>query len=406
VPTTLLIDLDDTLLLNPMETFIPAYLDLLSEHLSNFVEPGKTVEQLLRATTQMSQNKRPDCTLKEIFDSHFYPSLQINQEDVREALDEFYREIFPGLKRLTRPRPGAGEFLAEAITRRYSLAIATNPLFPETAIQQRIRWAELPYDGFPFTIVPSYETFHFAKPDPAYIAELMAKIGWPEGSVVMVGNDATLDISPAIGLGVNAFWAPVDEDELGIDIAAGTGKDDISKFFDWFDSNGIETRQPNYNTPEALLAILRSTPAALDSFYRDLGDESLTRRPRPDEWSQTEILCHLRDVEEEVNLERVDRVLAEHNPFIIGQDTDPWAQQRNYICQNGLDALEAFTNLRNKLVKQLEQLLPMDWDRPARHTILGPTNLKELIRIITAHDRLHIKQSLEVRRMNSKINLF
>lgn len=399
MPTTLLIDLDDTLLLNPMETFIPAYLDMLSEHLSNFVEPGKTVKQLLRATTQMSQNKRPDCTLKEIFDSLFYPSLQISQEAVRVALDEFYRDIFPGLKRLTRPRPGADEFLAEAIARGYSLAIATNPLFPETAIQQRIKWAELPYDGFPFAIVPSYETFHYAKPDPAYIAELMAKIGWPDGSVVMVGNDATLDISPAIGLGVNAFWAPVDEAELGKDNTGGVGKGDISKFFDWFDSNGVETSQPDYNNPESLLAILRSTPAALDSFYRDSGEESLTRRPRPDEWSQTEILCHLRDVEAEVNLERVDRVLNEDNPFIIGQDTDPWAQQRNYICQNGLDALGTFTNLRNKLVKQVEQILPMDWDRPARHTILGPTSLKELIRIITAHDRLHIKQSLEARRM-------
>lgn len=396
MPTTLLIDLDDTLLLNPMETFIPAYLKKLSEHLSDYVEPRVIVKQLLQATALMAQNKLPDRTLKEIFDSLFYPSLYIRQEDVREAIDEFYREIFPDLKQLTRPRPGAVEFVEEAVSRGYRIAIATNPLFPATAIKQRMKWAELPDDGFPFTIVPSYETFHYAKPDPAYLAELMAKIGWPDGAVVMVGDDATADIPAAIGLGVDAYWAPVNGADLDGDLYGGIGKGDIVKFFDWFDKNEIGSNQPDYSNPEALLAILRSTPAALDSFCREVDEKSLTKKLGPEEWSQTEVLCHLRDVEAEVNLERVDKVLYEYNPFIIGQDTDPWAEQRNYICQDGSHALETFTNLRIKLVERLEHITPAEWDRPARHTILGPTNLQELIRIITAHDRLHIKQSLEL----------
>ena len=398
MPTTLLIDLDDTLLLNPMETFIPEYLKKLSEHLSDYVEPRLVVKQLLWATALMAQNKRPDCTLKEIFDSLFYPSLNIQQEDVREAIDEFYREKFPDLKQLTRPRPGAVEFVEEAVSRGYRIAIATNPLFPATAIKQRMKWAELPDDGFSFTIVPSYETFHYAKPDPAYLAELMAKIGWPDGAVVMVGDDATADIPAAIGLGVEAYWATVNGADLDRDLYGGIGKGDIVEFFDWFDKNEIGTNQPDYSHPEALLAILRSTPAALDSFCREVDEKSLTKKPGPEEWSQTEVLCHLRDVEAEVNLERVNKVLNEYNPFIIGQDTDPWAEQRNYICQDGSHALETFTNLRIKLVEQLEHITPAEWDRPARHTILGPTNLQELIRIITAHDRLHIKQSLELRR--------
>ncbi len=399
MPTTLLIDLDGTLLLNPMETFIPAYLKKLSEHLSNYVEPSATVKQLLRATAQMAQNKRPDCTLKEIFDSLFYPALNIRQEDVGEAIDEFYREIFPDLKQLTKPRPGGVEFVEEAIARGYRIAIATNPLFPETAIKQRMKWAELPDDGYPFMLVPSYETFHYAKPDPAYLAELMAKIGWPDGAVVMIGDDATADIPPAMGLGLDAYWTAVDGKEPEGKHIGAIGKGDIAKFYDWFDKNEIESCQPDYNTPEALLAILRSTPAALDSFCRELDEELLIKKPGPNEWSQTEVLCHLRDVEAEVNLERVDRVLHEYNPFIIGQDTDPWAQQRNYICQDGLHALRTFTELRIMLVEHLEQITAKEWDRPARHTIIGPTNLQELIRIITSHDRIHIKQSLDIRGM-------
>ena len=38
----------------------------------------------------------------------------------------------------------------------------------------------------------------------------------------------------------------------------------------------------------------------------------------------TEIICHLRDVEREVNLPRIRRVLAEQNPFLVGEVTDVW----------------------------------------------------------------------------------
>jgi hypothetical protein len=40
----------------------------------------------------------------------------------------------------------------------------------------------------------------------------------------------------------------------------------------------------------------------------------------------------------------------------------------------------------------LEAAAPGDWGRTARHAILGPTTLKELVRIIAEHDRLHIRQ--------------
>jgi hypothetical protein len=142
-----------------------------------------------------------------------------------------------------------------------------------------------------------------------------------------------------------------------------------------------------------MLAILRSTPAVLEAISGDLDNPTWTKHPRPGEWSFTEILCHFRDVDAEVNLPRIVNVLQETNPFIPGIDTDQWAEERLYFCQNGREALNDFISSRIQLLDILDDLKPDDWTRPARHAIFGPTVLKELISIIVGHDRLHIRQA-------------
>ncbi len=137
---------------------------------------------------------------------------------------------------------------------------------------------------------------------------------------------------------------------------------------------------------------MRSTPAGLDGFCRSLDNFDWATRPLPDEWSLTEVLCHLRDVDQEVNLPRLRKVLAEQNPFLPGEDTDRWAEVRKYCFQDGLQALHQFIATRGELVSLLEKLEAQDWQRPARHAIFGPTHLHELVSIIAAHDRVHMGQ--------------
>jgi len=78
-----------------------------------------------------------------------------------------------------------------------------------------------------------------------------------------------------------------------------------------------------------------------------------------------------------------------------GIDSDKWAAERLYYCQNGPEALRDFTSSRIQLLDILDGLRPEDWQRPARHAIFGPTSLKELVSIIVGHDRLHIQQSIK-----------
>ena len=387
----LLFDLDDTLLGNEMNSFIPAYLEALAKRMAVVADPLVLIKTLMTATRLMVEDPSPDKTLEEKFDAAFYPPLGLVRQEVQGIIDTFYTDDFPKLQGLTQYRPEAVSVIQQLLERGDQAAVATNPLFPRTAILQRLSWAGLPANEVTFALIPSYETFHFAKPNPAYFAEFLAQLGWPKIPVVMVGNDVESDIGAARQLGLNVFWMT----NNGASSWNGQGTipphGELSDLIPWMDSSSTKPMPTNFTTPNALLAVLRSTPAALVTLCRQQSP-NLARRPAPDEWSPSEVLCHLRDVDSEVNLPRLQKVSNERNPFLPGQDTDPWADVRQYCQQDGLQALYDFTKTRLEVLRFLENIPPDGWDRRARHAIFGPTNLRELVNIIAGHDILHVQQ--------------
>ena len=388
----LLMDLDDTLLDNDVDVFLPAYIQAFSEFVSDLIEPDLFVRSLMAGTQHMVDNRLPDCNLLDVFESTFYPMTGLDKTGFEDRIDQFYAQVFPSLKEYTNTVPDAISFIDSARARGYRIVIATNPLFPRTAILQRLAWAGLPLDEYKFDLVASLETFHFTKPNPAFFAETLGRLGWPEGPVAVVGDDPKRDIAAAEQLGLAAFW--IDHRNTGStndsDDPAVSG--DMTKLMPWLDSKTNGELLPEFDTVSAILAILQSTPAVLDSLLREENEETWGERPRPEEWCPTEIVCHFRDVEGEVNLRRIRNVLMEDNPFLTGEDTDPWVDERTYICQNGAEALRDFTSTRMQLLEMLSNIQERDWKRPARHSIFGRTDLKELVGMIAGHDRMHIQQ--------------
>lgn len=387
----LLFDLDDTLLGNERERFIPAYLQALANRMAEVADPAVLARTLMSATRQMIDHPRLDKTLEEVFDAAFYPALGLVRKDVQGIIEAFYAEDFPKLKGLTQLRPEAVKVVQQVIKRGDQPAIATNPLFPRTAILQRLDWAGLPPASVPFAMIPSYETFHFAKPNPAFFAELLAQLGWPKIPAVMVGDDVDLDMSAARQIGLPVFWLTED----GASTWNGQGSlpphGRLTDLLPWMEKSLPEPLQTNFSTPQALLSVLRSTPAAITTLCRQPNID-LGKRPAKEEWSPGEVMCHLRDVDAEVNLPRIQKVIAEQNPFLAGQETDPWAVARQYQLQDGWQALRDFINTRLEILNLLENLPSEEWDRSARHAIFGPTHLRELVNIIAGHDILHVQQ--------------
>jgi len=393
---TLLLDLDGTLLDNNMDSFLEGYLGAFGKHVRKVIDPGTFVTELLSATRKMVSNHAPNQTLEQAFDSAFYPSIGKSKQDLQGIIDSFYREVFPTLKALTRPVPEAVSLVRAAFERGYLVCIATNPLFPLTAIQQRLDWAGLPVSEYPFLLVPSYETFHFAKPNPAYYTEFLGLIDQSAGPVVMVGNDPVSDITAANQAGLATFWLDDRVLVLPSGIQPLPRHASLDEFMPWLDSIPLESLTPDYSTPHAIIAVLRGTAAVMDTLSRQLPARAWIKKPRPDEWSLVEVICHMRDVDLEVNLPRIRKVTQETNPFIPGKDTDPWAAERQYILQDCLAALDSFILARIELLSLLESLAPEDWQRLARHAILGPTTIQELAGIIASHDRLHLQQAHQV----------
>lgn len=389
---TLLLDLDDTLLGNSQKAFIPAYLYALGQHLSPYVDPDRMVPTLLSATKQMMVAGSAERTLEETFSVAFYQPLDLDRAAVRPTLDDFYARVYPQLRSMTHERPEAIKLVEQALDRGYKIGISTSPLFPRTATLQRLEWAGLSHHKYPFQLISTFESFHFAKPTPAYFAEFLAQLGWPEGPVLVVGDDINMDVLPAQECGLQVFWTPATPSQTWGQASPPPPQGDVADVIDWLDQTPVDSLVPNVSTPAALKAILRATPAALDTLTRQLDTSLWNIRPNPDEWCAAEIICHWRDVENEVNIPRLERCLRETNPFISGQNTDHWAEERGYIQESLSDALVSFNSHRNRLRAILEPLSQQDWQRPIRHAIFGPTTFQELVRIIVDHDRIHTRQ--------------
>ena len=115
-------------------------------------------------------------------------------------------------------------------------------------------------------------------------------------------------------------------------------------------------------------------------------------RPDPDEWSLTEVICHLRDVEGEVHQSRFVAVLESEDVFLLGVSADEWAVSRGYKDQNGKSALSDYLHRRQETVEMLSNLAPEIWQRHGIHAFFGRTSMHELLFLVTRHDEIHWEQ--------------
>jgi len=389
---TLLLDLDDTLLESNTDAFLQAYFQAFSGFLANLVQPDLMLSALFAGTRKMMANEDPSQTLQQVFDAEFFPKIGIKKNILQPRIDQFYDQVFPTLRGMTKPIPEAVEMFKWAIARGYRLAIATNPLFPLAAIHHRMRWAGLPPVQFPFVLVSAYEAFHFAKPTPTYFAELLGRMGWPEGPALMVGDYGKRDFPGAQALGLSTFWINTTDGHLPDGIEP-TGRGSIADLRPWLENTDRSVLEPAPATPESLIAIMLSTLAVISGLVAQTSGPDLTRRPVENEWSLTEIICHLRDTELEINLPRLQMLLTLDEPFIPARVTDQWADERHYNSQDFGQAFKDFTTSRLQLLDMLRGFT-LEWQRKARHAIFGPTDLEELVGFMAEHDKLHIRQIL------------
>jgi FMN phosphatase YigB (HAD superfamily) len=385
---TLLFDLDDTLLDTNIESFVPAYFQALSEHLAPRVSSDVMLPALISATKLMMDSEDPSRTLQCVFERDFYDRIGIPKDDLAGLLQDFYDNIFPGIESRTSRRPDAVPLIDWASSQGYHIAIATDPLFPRKATQHRLRWAG--FDPHQFDLVSSFENFHFSKTHSAYYAEMLGQLGWHDGPVLMVGDDAGRDILPAHRLGLKTYFVDGDSaSSPGIE----AGRGNLADLRPWLESTDPLALEPSFDSPEAILAILQSTPAALRSLTRSMTGGQWRLEPSQDAWAMNEIICHLRDTEREIHHVQLELMLEREGAFIPRPDTSVWASERDYLHVNGTSALHEFTMARIETINLLKGMDDAMWSRKARHAIFGPTDFLEACNFMADHDRMHVQQA-------------
>lgn len=200
----ILFDLDGTLLDIDMEVFLKHYFAAMMETAQKcgYKDVKKLVEQVYCSTDVMIANRCADTLNEAAFMTDFLAAWAYPQQEVQQFFDDFYRDVFPGLHAYCRPFPGIPEMMSKVLVRGYKVVIATNPVFPLSAIRQRMDWAGI--GDFPFELITSYENMHFTKPHLEYYQEIADRIGVAASDCLMVGNDVDEDL-PAGKIGMQTF---------------------------------------------------------------------------------------------------------------------------------------------------------------------------------------------------------
>jgi FMN phosphatase YigB (HAD superfamily) len=229
----ILFDLDDTLLGNSVETFVPAYFQKLAPQVAHLVPPARLIAELMRGTEAMNANDGTGPTNEEAFAAAFYPALGYELDELRPIFERFYIEEFPKLQPLTDTRPEARALVEWAFERGLQVAIATNPIFPLLAIEQRLDWAGVPVTEFDYELVTSYENMHATKLHPAYYHEILAQLERQPGECLMIGDNWEWDIAPPASIGIPTYWVADPDETPPANNASPVGQGMLADLWNW-----------------------------------------------------------------------------------------------------------------------------------------------------------------------------
>lgn len=234
--TTVLFDLDGTLLPMDQEVFIKDYFKRLCTKLvPHGYEPKKLVDAVWQGTVSMIKNNS-DKLNEEVF---WESAVSIFGDKIikdKPIFDEFYEEEFNKVKSSCGYDKRAAETVLRLKKDGYRIVLATNPIFPSRATEWRINWAGLaPSD---FELYTTYENINRSKPNPEYYLEIARRLNVMPKECIMVGNDVGDDMV-ARDLGMKVFLMTdclINKDNVDISQYPNGSFDELNAYIDSLNS--------------------------------------------------------------------------------------------------------------------------------------------------------------------------
>lgn len=150
-------------------------------------------------------------------------------------------------------------------------------------------------------------------------------------------------------------------------------------------------------SPQALRHELAHNAETIRALVAGISQEEARVRPTPESWSVLEVVCHLGDEEVEDFRQRLDYILHRPGETWPPIDPDGWVAARGYNDRDLGEMLDGFLAERQKSLAWLDGLAAPDWDA-AYETRFGPMRAGDMLASWAAHDVLHLRQLVELRR--------
>ena len=199
---TVMFDLDGTLLPMDQDQFTKYYFGLLAKKLAPY---GYNAEQLVSgiwAGTAAMVKNNGSCTNDEAFWKKFCALMGEKVLEDKPLFEEFYRVEFQGARASCGFAPQAAGLVKKLKAAGCRVLLATNPIFPAIATENRIRWAGLEPEDF--ELYTTYENACRCKPNPDYYRDILSSMKLDPSECLMVGNDATEDTAAGLA-GMQVF---------------------------------------------------------------------------------------------------------------------------------------------------------------------------------------------------------
>lgn len=130
-------------------------------------------------------------------------------------------------------------------------------------------------------------------------------------------------------------------------------------------------------------------PAQLRQAIAGMTREQLLARPIPGKWSTLELVAHLADFEP-VYVDRMKRIIAQHEPTLFGGDPDLFASKLAYHEREIEEELAVIEACRAHMTRILRTLPADAFARRGIHSDNGPMTLEKILSNIANHIPHHL----------------
>jgi hypothetical protein len=148
---------------------------------------------------------------------------------------------------------------------------------------------------------------------------------------------------------------------------------------------------------QTLYQELVNSTEMIRALLNDMGQEQAQAKSDAESWSILDVVCHLYDEEREDFREHLDFILHRQNGEWHDIDPQSWVSERKYSEQDFSKMQGKFFTERKQSLEWLNGLANANWET-IYTSQYGSTSAGEMFACWIAHDNLHLRQLVELRR--------